>query len=1822
MAFVLRFVFAYGISAGDNYALSGGSNATNHLRIVTEILSGTYNPSNEISLNYPFGAGNVTGPLFDYVIAAFAFVVSATGVSDATAAAGTLAWSAPIFGALTCIPVFLIGKRMFKDELVGIVAALFYAVMAVLVMTTVFSNGTEFPFLCFIVAWMVYFVASALAAVDAANAIGIKSVISDRNIRTYTLLAAVFMAFVNLTWNDFWAVVMTSSIIVFFTLLFERIGGRDLGVTVGIANIILLVGVLVGAIYYIPSGLWSTVFSGGCLVAVLTAVYSFIFLALEKKPWVLSVPLMLVIIVAVAVVFAVALPELSHAMLNGSNGFQGSLMTALTEQFSRTSISAMAAYYGWLTVWFPLFVGVWMAYKYRANAKSKLYAFTMLWMLACFFVGWFNTDYAIVAGAGFAVGIAALIVKVLKAVDLKAYFASLRGNGVKAGAKKALNFFPFVTVIVAVFLVAVPTAVYAVDASTPTNDEHASYFGGLGYTINTSDSTLVGSAWNHSSEYVSKDATLLSWYGYSDSASSVGKFSTVTSSVAGGTSAMASAYLSSGSAGAIATLAIRLVENDANAQSAIFTSFGVADVVKYIDNASEARKYIAEHPETFISYSADIKDQSLPYVVGVQYLTSNLSESKIVELYNALCIATGHSINYIEADSSMVPLYYGDNTYASTIGYFGDYAIDNYGAPSKFYTVDSTTQYYYQYGYYDQMYYTYNSAMYDTFMWNAVLGVTPEQFGLSGSLALLSALANSDGSVKATPAACLDNFDVAYWHVMYRADEKSSWTDMDATEAIAKQNNEGGFINYLASVVVLEYNASANQLSGKVTTDGSSAVAGVKVAVFEKLNEGDVGYDAKGVVSYVQRSTAVTAADGTFTVSVPVTGDYVVKYIVGSTTLRDGTVVETKNKADFESVRDYTLAKAPYSGKVVDGKNAVFLGDCTLSFIATNGEVISVTPSSGLFTTPDMVPGIYTVNVYDPAENLLNTQKVSIVPGITDLMITAATCSLDITVNDMYGQPVTEDVIVTIMNSLGETWTVTALASENGKVTTYVSAGSYSVYAVGSAASKFVSTEAKAITANKDGSSSASLTVYPAVALSVPSAGTVVSALGYTAVSTGTEIYVPKAIQGVLATSGAATVEVSGKLMKNDKDAVAGTIAFITASGTYIFSTDGDGNFTGKVPSSDACTVYATDNSGLAFIGTLTPAKDLVVTMAAAYSVTESVYYSSPSQISLAYVPLKFEVSGTTIPAVTGTDGKCKIFVPSGSNVKCTAPATSFAAYTDFKVTTDFVAEKENVTSNSTLSSFSISSTGDDKVANTIAKGSLTFTGFTGKILLDAYSGDTYDRYVYVSAGTITKICKVGTAGADGDEVDFLNSGRYTVTLKDSTTSYIDSQSINLFPNTKAVKLDVLASYKVTVTKSNDSDKIAVVALDGGEYKVSGNVYYLENGKHFYLTATNADGNQMAFSQEYSSEGTFTYTLADKVTLKGYVGSKLNGDVTITFGSSVVFAEVKDGEFSADILKGASVSSVKLNGKHSDDNYLYTVTAMELVSTAFTVDEDSTHNSIADTVREANNEVLEITGTMTDGVGNLILNVTNTNDFPVTYTINGSTGFTLDKMYSITLAGGASGPIVVAGHYSELAVGAGSKIATISLIGSDGKAVVTKVIPAALYTGGASGDVTVAYADNEKVNDAVDGYSYKYAVAVKNTYAVAKSVSLVATTADAGWTVSIVDDSGYQINASSYEVAGLGTTTLYVMLVNDKADSSATVPAIHLTVSGDVSDSKDLSAQSASVSETSGSVSGGHADNNEKGVSTGFWIVTVLTVLVLLLLIWGGMKRGVFSRRN
>lgn len=1416
-AFLVRFVYAYGISAGDNYALSGGSSASSNLRIVMEIMAGTYDPSSVASLNYPFGSVSAYGPAYDYIMAGIAQIVTAFGISDRTAAAGTIAWAAPILGALTCIVIYGIGKKMYReDRVVGVVSALFYAFFGLIIMTTPFSSGSGFAFICFFASLMVYFILCALKAADEGQPSGPKGVLKDRKVLVPTVLAAVMFGITVLSWTGFWMIFVVIAVILGISLIVQRISGRDMWPAVAIADIILAAGIICAAVWYGAVGQWDAVASGAVVLGVLTAIYATAFACAAKKPWVATIPVFAVVIVAVAVVIMFLDGDLSHAIFHGNSVYSGTLMEDLADNATRTSISDMASYYGWLTLWFPFILGCWMLYRYRAHASSRLYGFSLLYIFSMFFVGWFDSSYAVLAGPAFAAGCGILSVKVIRAVDLKSYFRSLRGNGFKAGARKSLKFFPLATVLIAVFLVAVPNAVLAADAATPSNDEKAGYFGGLSYDIQTSDDSESSALWSYYSTQ-DVDGGIVTWISNSDYAAEAG-FKSVTDSNGGGTVPMSQIYLGSSSANTVAVMTIRMILNHDAAwfDSVIKSVFGddtKAEIFEnLVDDPSAAREAIANSPSDYSGIKLNsLTSENAVYYAASHYLTANLTEAQIQALYHDVCAASGRTgIQYIELDGSMLPLYYGDSSSFSTMAYFGQYSAGNYNAPTYFYSYNA------YYGYT-----SYTSAMYETFLWNALIGI--DATGYSNSYALLSALAAAGSDVTVKPLTGIDGFKIAYWHVMYNADDSatsssSGWTEMDAYEAIAKQKTDGGVINYLSSVMLLEYTAddassTTETYTGTVTASGS-AVEGIRASVYT--------YDSN-LGTYVRGSTAYTASDGTFTVHVPAGSDSYLVLYAGSTGGRDGVALSTTviDSSTSTSLNLTVTAVTPSSAVITVGGTESSISGTALLEGTASGKTYSVPVSSGTLDLSGLTSGIlpdkYTVTVTSENGTTVGTATVIIGDG-SDLRIALTGGKVTVTVTNGLTQGYASGTEVTLTETTsGISYTGTTGA--DGKAVIYVTAGTYA----GSVASNglYGSSSSNTTMSSSGSDRTMTITAYPAESVTVSgfSGDAVVSAVGFSGRTDGSTAYLPMTVTGNTYTvyqlsagkiayavfsassSSPALTEydartVTGTVSEADGQKINATVVFIKSDGavfTYA-SVSGTGAYTAYLSDGDY-TVYAYGGSEV-YYGTLAVSSDATcdISLVSAYSVTLSVSAntnrtSTSSYNYLPYVGVSATVTvdstdySFTVLTNCGTSssstGRAVIWVPQGSDATVKVLKDDLRNTGMFTMTEDYSHPFSEVSSNSSQSltfsvSTSSSSTGSQTVNAVAANGGTISLYDSDGNLISLSSAVQYELkstrtsanvYTLVSNGDGTYKVSYDTSGT----IPELMPGQYTISISDDS---------------------------------------------------------------------------------------------------------------------------------------------------------------------------------------------------------------------------------------------------------------------------------------------------------------------------------------------------------------------------------------------------------------------------------------------------------------------
>ncbi|MBO4568388.1 MAG: hypothetical protein J5674_00135, partial [Candidatus Methanomethylophilaceae archaeon] len=1036
IALLLRTVFSYGFSAGNDFALSGGTGAQYHLHVIESILNGSYAIGADSAVNYPVGGLNVNPPLLDFI---------AAGIASFTSPSAALGGLNPAIGALTCIPVYLIGKEMFGSKTIGVVGALIFAFLPLPICTSVFSNGNEYALAAFLVAFMSFFLVRAAKALGEDE--GRKSAIING------VIAGIFLGLAALTWNGFGVLIAVVAAVLLLQVAVCRFGEKDMRQPFLVYAIVMIIGIAIAAAYYIPAGLWDAVFSGPCLLTVLTLVFAAAFVALGSKSWVITIPVLVIAFIAVLVVMYFAVPDLFSALVAGNSMYAGRMSELVS---SRVSMSNVASYYGWLTMWLPLCLAFYETYVFLRKDRSSLRLFTAVWLYMMFFAVWSSYGTAASIGCVFGVGSAAALVKLVKYAKVREWFSEIRASGLSKGFKKILKPLPLASVLIIALLVIAPNLVYGLDAGVPTNDSsNVLYNGNTQYFIKAGDDYPIGDVLD--SHYPSQnDGAVATWIDYTYDAVNLGGFDSVTDSVGGGTSAVSHILLSEGSSGAIASMIMRIMlANDIDDFASDFTSAKVYNQIKtYFNDCDALYDELTINAADYGNIKSDVSRENALYLVCVKEMTDNMGVVDLSRTYDNVCSTAGQKISYVLLEPAMLPLQYGGGDHFSTMAYFADYSSDSYGAIPQFFSYNA------YYGYT-----MYTEDMYDTFLWQAYIGPSDTEAGVSGTYSYLYALSKSDGTVAANPVE-MAGFEVSKWIVRYSAEknpESDDWTYMDYEEAVKKQEKDGGVINYLSSYILYEYKGIGGtySMSGSVKADDGSSVDGMVVEL----------YTHNPVTDKEVLESSDVVRDGKYSVAMPSDAD-------GCTVvLKSGNVKIASFKDSVPAV--YTIPTVSVDGIFsIDGEPVV---GKDMKLVFQNASVSDLKygaeTSDGSFSLAKVLEGQYAMTAYDASGSKISTSDVAIVSGdgktVSGLHIAPTTHKLTATVKDGNGREVDGGRVVATDTSSGLQYSAPV---EEGTAVLNLMAGTYTLHMTGG----YTVMNSSTYTISSS-DRSASLTAYPAV---------------------------------------------------------------------------------------------------------------------------------------------------------------------------------------------------------------------------------------------------------------------------------------------------------------------------------------------------------------------------------------------------------------------------------------------------------------------------------------------------------------------------------------------------------------------------------------------------------------------------------------------------------------------------------------------------------------------------------------------------------------------
>ena len=1795
VAFLLRFVFAYGVSADGDYALSGGSNAQYHLHVVESILNGTYSMT-DATVNYPVGGVLYIPPLLDIIAAAVAMLFEGSLGTTAAASLG-LGVLAPIFGTLTCIPVYMIGREMY-DKKIGVVSALVFAFLALPISTSVFSNGNEYSLAAFLIVFMVYFLLKMAKAADAADA---TEGGSWRGVLVNGAVAGVFLALAALTWNGFRVILLVLIILMVLQAVVSRLKGKDVKKVANGYALAILIGTLVPAIYYIPAGLFDLVYSGPLLAAIVSVVFVYAFAALQKKPWVITIPALIIVFLVFCVVLAVVAPDVFDVFIFGNSLFTDEVMAELATTY--VSMSEVASYYGWFTMWLPLCVVIWETYQYFRKDRSVFRLMVIILMFGFFCCAWTSYSAAVVVGCMFAVGTAASVVLVIRKAHIRDWASSIRKAGFPGCFRKLVKPLPLVSVLVVALLIILPNVSFAVDAgiSSNTEDDDAYYAGNTSYTIKTGDSYPIEDIWA-STEDQPKSGAIATWIDYSYDAVSQAGFESVTDTLGNGATSVANIYLGDGSSGAIAAMMMRIMMSNTDVDySSCFPDSSVYEtLMSYIEDPELAKDEITNDPDTYGSVRSDLSDDVAVYLAGVECISSGMSLSDIMETYDKVCEAADNSINYILVDGSMLPLYYGDGDIFSTIAYFAGYSIDSYGAASQYYSIN----YYYGYA-------SYTDEMYETLLWKALIGVSADDAGYSSAYSYLSALTLSDGSedsAKAVPGSGLAGFTVASWIVYYNPDSEAEsdddgWYYIDGYEALELQATDGGVINYLASIVLLEYTGTSSSSTITGLTTGSTTTS--DIAVVDEDGESvdgaevDVYYYSETFSQYIKYSENSVSTDGVYTVLLPEDYDYYIEISIGDV------VLATYQNTVPDS---YTVKSVTAEGEIVAGDN-VYDSETMILELTGVADEITLKVYDGTFSVT-LLPGEYDYVVTGADGTSLGSGTVTLYAdesgSVSGLQLSLTTYTITVTVKDVYGNTIdgteyedTPIVYATDVDTGAQLW---AEVDEDGTAVIDALPGTYTI-SMGNGMTTILSTTYTVSSSSK----TASVTAYESETVEISGLdlpdGIVltVTAGSFSTVAyvdgdtitfdipvgygtdnvvysvyglSGTEIYYGVYTGGTsLELQCTDYVVVSGQLHNDEEDdedtdedetGEEGTVTFMTSDFdgfqiTYV--TDGEGNFTAIVPAVSDLYIYATNEDDLVYYAALDASGDvdeLEIQLVDGRTVTQ--YFKFDSSTSggnenLAFVLVTIEFTYDDVDYVlysmTNTSGVVYFYIPDNitADVYINGTGTLDNEYFYCSDITRAVSSGTSDTSATEIIRYAEYSSNPENYVKTVTVTNTYDFDFTY-----VFYDDDDDTEVTVSAG---------------EEIT-LFPGQYTITVDGSTGYYFDGTVYLYLGETELTGFDYI-EVVVVETTSGENDTVTVTASDDDavyyEDEDEDGVYYLQIGYGYLFTST-------AISDDEDDEYTYViYAYVDLteaefgddaisiditaveslMDVTGYIGVEVDGTITVEYTNSngdyvLLEFDIDEGAYTISIPESTDTIDVTAEVSSTDDDDVEhwfsgsaTFTGLSdgavrnlSVSNSDAPEEEEDEEDDDDDDDEPTVELEIDDADFTSGVASVTFTVTNLTDVTMTYLVTAGDSWMLDEATAVTVEADSSATFTVTGTYDPNTVAPGLDGVTLTVEDVNGEESVTKSITmnSSEEDDGEDLVVYIAGEDDAASYDKISGSQYMYAITFVNNSTSTKTAVITIETEVDGWYVTVMDSDGYYVGSSGDEITIYGLQTV------------------------------------------------------------------------------------------
>ncbi len=713
LALFLRVYFVYQEFAPAGYWTGGGDYSGGSDPFYWErALLYSFTTGKEIAydraMNYPIGFPDVRPPLFDWFNLLGGYLISPAFGNAWDAMVWMLNMNAAIFGVLSIIPTYLIGKEAFNRR-AGILAALLLAISAASLQRSHATIGVHDSWTLFFVVCTFYFYLRALKTLNRRRWVdnwfqsksvtaGLRAFLQEnRKSVLYAFLAGLSIAVTALSWQG-WAYVPVILILIFLVeVLLDRIRNQDaMGVTI-LFVIILAVPLLLSFPWYAVRNQvhvwWDVPFY---LFLVATAL-GLVFTVTRDYPWTLVIPATFAAGgVGLLIGFTVN-PSLLVAFYSGAGYFVKTKVYQTIAEAQEPGMSELILNYGWFTFYVALGAIAYMIWQIPKR-NNPAYTMLVMWTAGALFMALaaarflFNAGPVMALATGYALD---LVLTRFGFEEMRRTYRSLSEGSWRNAIRKSVKPRHVIVVVLIAVLVFLPNVWFAVDAGIPYEQKGIydkqiesllpSFLQAPGYSSVGSSGTFYLGAFGYSLpnatqyfpaayQWLSTQDTgvplesrpaVLAWWDYGFEIAERGGHPVVADPFQNGYAISGQFILSQNESSAISLMALRIIEGDYRAHnlvtgpavSAVLTSYGISPdtVVFAFKNPTALIPIIQNNPNVYGPWATSLTAANAPYIYLGQIFLSKLSEDQLVGLYAALCSATNTSIGYFMLDTRLFP---------------------------------------------------------------------------------------------------------------------------------------------------------------------------------------------------------------------------------------------------------------------------------------------------------------------------------------------------------------------------------------------------------------------------------------------------------------------------------------------------------------------------------------------------------------------------------------------------------------------------------------------------------------------------------------------------------------------------------------------------------------------------------------------------------------------------------------------------------------------------------------------------------------------------------------------------------------------------------------------------------------------------------------------------------------------------------------------------------------------------------------------------------------------------------------------------------------